>query len=463
VCVYLYIMWTWFKINWSLLVLVFLGECLLLLVLMAVIRLLLSLWRLPRKDLRDKAILITGCDTGFGKLLALRLEKVGWGRVFAACLTKTGVENLSAMKMTERLIPLIIDVRERSAILNALTYVYSLCPQGLFALVNNAGVLRNGYFEMVPFEEWQLHFDVNVLGNVRITKAFLPLLRKAHGRVVTVSSICGRVGMPALSAYSASKYATEGFAECLRRELKPWGVQVVLVEPGLMKTPLYTGCSPQRAEALWEESEAEVKSSHGKEFVQSSTMQLKSYVDQAGADPALAVRALEAALTSRYPRHRYPVGWDAWVLTWVSNMPTFLQDLFFEATMPPPIPAALSPVSNLATPSPRPFFRLLTPRFSLRTATRSPTPPPPSQAPPSFMALIPSMDSPDDTHTSSRGRDRDRDGSTHTHRHDKERGERERERDERKQPQSQSQSQVNYWGDRSTQADSLASIDKKWE
>eukprot|EP00386_Alphamonas_edax_P011006 GDKI01035130.1.p1 GENE.GDKI01035130.1~~GDKI01035130.1.p1 ORF type:complete len:424 (-),score=98.74 GDKI01035130.1:6-1214(-) len=322
------------------------------------------------RDFSDKCVLITGCDSGPGYELALSLEKRGFKRVFAGCLTQTGVDRLNQERESERIIPILLDVRERIAVSEAYYLIKKMCPNGLYALVNNAAVLRNGYFEVVPFDEWRLHFEVNVLGAVRTTKTFLPLIRRAQGRVINVSSICGAIGMPGLSAFSASKFALEGMSDCLRREAEPWGVNVVLVQPGLVKHALYGSINGERVVELWETS--------GKNKLEQALARAAAEEPQEGGETEegtqtqtrhvskthrRVMNAVESALVSMFPRHRYTVGWDATLLRLVGYLPSTLQDAFFALSLPAPCPAALSPTWVAASPTPRRFLKLQTPRM----------------------------------------------------------------------------------------------------
>ncbi|GFY66007.1 estradiol 17-beta-dehydrogenase 2 [Trichonephila inaurata madagascariensis] len=180
----------------------------------------------------NKAVFVTGCDKGFGRLLAIRLDSLGY-KVFAGCLEPEGKEAQKLKDVVSNNLEIIpLDVTQVDSVQNALEVVESkLGCFELWAVVNNAGVIERGEVEWTPLEVYRKHFEVNVFGVVSVTQAFLPLLRKFKGRVVTVTSIAGRLTFSGLVPYSMSKHAARSFCEGLRLEMKKFGVKVITVEP----------------------------------------------------------------------------------------------------------------------------------------------------------------------------------------------------------------------------------------
>lgn len=175
---------------------------------------------------QDKVIFITGCDTGFGRALAVRLATKGF-KVYAACLTSKGAEEIKAE--CSALHPLLLDVTKAEQVQAAADQVDAENPQGLYALVNNAGVAKSGLIDWFGMSDFRFCMEVNFFGVVSVTKAFLPLIKRCKGRIVTVSSIAGvSCGYPLSAPYSASKHAVELFTSSLRQELRPWGIKVCI-------------------------------------------------------------------------------------------------------------------------------------------------------------------------------------------------------------------------------------------
>lgn len=184
---------------------------------------------------KAKVVLITGASTGIGKAVALELRRRGW-RVFAT--VRKGSDALELTKIGRGMIePLVMDVRDEASVYRAIGTIQERAGR-LDALVNNAGVAIPGPLEMLPTDKLAEQLDINVLGIHRVTRAALPLLRVAKGRIVMVSSVMGRVAMPFAGPYAASKYALEGYTDALRRELKG-AVKVITIAPGSVVTPIW--------------------------------------------------------------------------------------------------------------------------------------------------------------------------------------------------------------------------------
>lgn len=249
-------------------------------------------------------VLITGASSGIGEDAALRLDRLGH-RVFAGVRKTDDGERLSA-RASDRLVPVICDVADEASVGAAVQVVDgAVGAEGLQGLVNNAGVARAGPLEHLPLDEWRSQIDVNVIGQVAVTRAALPLVRQGHGRICFIGSVSGRLGSALMGPYVASKFAVEGIAQCLREELRPWDIAVSVVEPGPVKTPIW---SKGRAYA------AELEERLGPEAMAQYRDQVeaaKKGVDTSeriGAPTSKVSDAIVHALFDPRPKHRYLVG-----------------------------------------------------------------------------------------------------------------------------------------------------------
>ncbi|XP_038171095.1 retinol dehydrogenase 7-like [Arvicola amphibius] len=295
-----------------------------------------GLWTLLRlirerqvvSHLQDKHVFIIGCDSGFGNLLARQLDRRGM-RVLAACLTEKGAEELRN-KTSDRLETVILDVTKTESIVAATQWVKErVGNRGLWGLVNNAGIsIPVCPIEWMNKEDFAKILDVNLLGMIEVTLSMLPLVRKARGRVVNVSSVMGRICFFG-GGYSISKYGVEAFSDSLRRELSYFGVKVAIVEPGGFKTAINDRHS-SIIKMLWDQASSEVKEIYGEKFLQSYLQTITSLVETCSEDLTWVTDCMEHALTSCHPRTRYSAGWDAKLLYLpLSYLPTFLSDAFF--------------------------------------------------------------------------------------------------------------------------------------
>nr|XP_042119333.1 retinol dehydrogenase 16 [Peromyscus maniculatus bairdii] len=296
---------------------------------------LLGLWNLLRlfrerkvvSHLQDKHVFITGCDSGFGNLLARQLDRRGM-RVLAACLTENGAEELRS-KTSDRLETVILDVTKTESIVAATQWVKErVGNRGLWGLVNNAGIsIPTVPNQWLNKQEFAKILDVNLLGMIEMTLNMLPLVRKARGRVVNVSSILGRVSFFG-GGYCISKYGVEAFSDSLRRELSYFGVKVAIIEPGFFKTDITNSDTHlSNTKMVWDQASSEVKEIYGENFLASNLSMLKSLDQRCNEDLSLVTDCMEHALTSCHPRTRYSAGWDAKLFYLpMSYLPTFLVD-----------------------------------------------------------------------------------------------------------------------------------------
>jgi NAD(P)-dependent dehydrogenase (short-subunit alcohol dehydrogenase family) len=185
-----------------------------------------------------RAVLVTGASTGIGAATATHLDAAGF-TVFAGVRRD---EDGAALRRraSPRLRPLRLDVTSATEIAAAVDVVTAAVGDaGLAGLVNNAGIAVAAPLELVPLDDLRRQLEVNVVGLVAVTQAFLPLIRAARGRIVNIGSSSGILAAPLLGPYCASKFAVEALSDSLRRELRPWRIEVVLIEPGDIATPIW--------------------------------------------------------------------------------------------------------------------------------------------------------------------------------------------------------------------------------
>jgi NAD(P)-dependent dehydrogenase (short-subunit alcohol dehydrogenase family) len=246
--------------------------------------------------------LVTGASSGFGLLTSLELAKAG----FHVLATMRNLEKkerlLSAAKeigVHDQIEVLQLDVTDEESIEKVRLKVESLGR--LDVLVNNAGLAYGGFAEDVRLEEWKKQFETNFFGVVAVTNALLPIMRSTgKGRIINVSSISGRIGFPGLSPYVASKYALEGYSESLRLELKPFGIDVVLIEPGSYQTDIWTS-GKKIAE------KARSSSSPYAKYISKIENRIQKGEKNFG-NPLEVAQLIVHTATVKNPKLRYPVG-----------------------------------------------------------------------------------------------------------------------------------------------------------
>ncbi|XP_007953343.1 17-beta-hydroxysteroid dehydrogenase type 6 [Orycteropus afer afer] len=290
--------------------------------------------------LRDKYVFITGCDSGFGNLLARQLDLRGL-RVLAACLTEQGAEQLRR-QTSDRLETVILDVTQTESIAAATQWVKErVGNRGLWGLVNNAGIIYpTGCSEWLQIKTYVNILEVNLIGLIKVTLSMLPLVRKARGRIVNVSSILGRIAFFG-GVYCSSKYGVEAFSDVLRRELQHFGVKISIIEPGYFKTGMTDlQQSLEKMKQAWEEVPADIKETYGQHFFDAYFNMTKQGLLRCSTNLNLVTDCMEHALTSVYPRTRYSAGWDAqFFFIPLSYLPTSLADYILTRSWPKPAQA----------------------------------------------------------------------------------------------------------------------------
>jgi NAD(P)-dependent dehydrogenase (short-subunit alcohol dehydrogenase family) len=252
------------------------------------------------------AVLISGASTGIGRACAEHLGGLGF-TIFAGVRTQSDADSLGGAG-SGRTHPLMLDVTESESIASAMQIVEEASPAGLAGLVNNAGISVGGPLEFVAIDEWRRQLEVNFIGQVAVTQAALPALRKARGRIVNMTSIGGRLASPFLGPYNASKFALEAVTDALRLELRQFGIAVAAVEPGAVATPIW-----EKGRASAEQATANMPAEALKLY-SAGMAAISKFVAQgerSGVPPLEVARAVEHALTASRPRTRYVVGRDA--------------------------------------------------------------------------------------------------------------------------------------------------------
>jgi NAD(P)-dependent dehydrogenase (short-subunit alcohol dehydrogenase family) len=260
----------------------------------------------------DQSILVTGASTGIGEACAVEFDRLGW-HVFAGVRRDEDGKRLQA-KSSGRLRPVSLDVTDLASVDAVAKEIGEKVEgTGLTAVVNNAGIAVGGPVEYTAIDEWRRQFEVNVFGQVAVTKAVLPLIRRsaAGGRIVFIGSIGGRMASPFIAPYSASKHAIEAIAESMRHELFGSGIRTVVVEPGAVRTPIW-----DKGRSSADEIEAGLPLDGLERYAEAIAGLRKGMEFQArtGVDPAVVARVVVRAVTSSRPAARYLVGRDAKVM-----------------------------------------------------------------------------------------------------------------------------------------------------
>lgn len=289
-------------------------------------------------NLTNKYVFITGCDSGFGNLLAKQLDKRGM-KVLAACLTETGAEKLKT-ETSSTLQTRILDITDSKSVSSAAKWVSAIVGnEGLWGLVNNAGYgVGFGPNEWQTKEEFSKSLNVNLLGTIDVTVNLLHLVRKARGRIVYTSSALGRLAIMG-GGYSPSKFGVEAFADSLRREMYAFGVKVAIIEPGAFRTPMTAWENhTNNLIRLWKNLPAHIKESYGDDYYKQSILALKGLTQATSPRPYEVSDCMEHALTAVHPWTRYSPGLDSKLYFLpVSYFPTAISDYLFCRSAPKPV------------------------------------------------------------------------------------------------------------------------------
>ncbi|XP_067655830.1 retinol dehydrogenase 7-like [Haliotis asinina] len=261
----------------------------------------------------NKAVLVTGCDSGFGNALVKKLDSIGM-RVFAGCLDCYSPGSIELRnKCSQRVHILQLDVTKEKDIEVAADYIQTqVGEEGLWGVVNNAGVWYFSELEMTSEKLIRRVMDVNLFGAVRVTKSVLPMIRQAKGRIINVSSLLGRISMEGNGAYSMSKHALVAYSDTLRQEMRKWGVHVAIIEP----TGFFTGNMQEhviksRRDEVWNSLDEKTRATYGQDYLYSTYSHILASAQRYPADLTPVTRCMRSGLLSKRPRERYPCGTGA--------------------------------------------------------------------------------------------------------------------------------------------------------
>ncbi|HVV74445.1 MAG TPA: SDR family oxidoreductase [Mycobacteriales bacterium] len=256
-------------------------------------------------------IFITGASTGIGHATALRLANAGY-TVIPGLRRDEPLPDPVAK-------PVLLDLAEPDSIALACQEVLARADGNLVAVVNNAGMNVSGVFEALPLSEWRTQFEVNLFGHLAVTQRLLPAIIPNRGRVVTVGSIGGRMSLPYLAPYSASKFAVRAWMDALRNELAPQGARAILIEPGAIATPLWEkGTSAVTARI--DDLPPEIKARYQRHV--NGALRTAAMAERHAIPADRCAKVIERAVTAKHPRGRYLVGPDARIQAMIAILPT---------------------------------------------------------------------------------------------------------------------------------------------
>ncbi|MBX3098941.1 MAG: SDR family NAD(P)-dependent oxidoreductase [Salinibacterium sp.] len=268
------------------------------------------------------SVLVTGASTGIGRATAVLLAERGF-RVFAGVRKQS--DGASLVAEASGIVPLILDVTSTEQIAAAAEAITAAVgAEGLAGLVNNAGIASAAPLEFVPIADLRHQLEVNVVGQVAVTQAVLPLLRLAKGRIVNVTSIGGLIAGQMLGPYNASKFALEAVTHVLRQELAPWGIESIAIEPGVIATPIWS-TSAASADRMLAPVIEQVTELYGRQL--KAAQRMASNAASSGIAPIEVAKVIEKALTAKRPKTRYTVGTDAKIgATLLARLPDRTRD-----------------------------------------------------------------------------------------------------------------------------------------
>lgn len=267
-------------------------------------------------------VLISGASSGIGLCCAQFLARQGM-RVFAGYRNPCDGARLSTLH--KNIVPLSLTVDCAESISTALNRVTAQCTQtgGLHALINNAGIAVGGPVEYIDLNDWRQQLEVNLIGVVALTQHCLPLLRQTQGRIINIGSVAGIMALPFLSPYAISKSGLAILSDALRVELKPWGIQVALIEPGNINTP------------IWDKSLANLRNARqayppGSLSLYGATLEKITAASQQAAmksqDAEIVAKAVYNALTAREAKTRYALGAEVRLRRFLALLPDGWRD-----------------------------------------------------------------------------------------------------------------------------------------
>jgi NAD(P)-dependent dehydrogenase (short-subunit alcohol dehydrogenase family) len=261
------------------------------------------------------AIFVTGASSGIGRATAERLARAGYDVI-------PGLRRPDALPEPVKE-PVTIDLADPASIGPATSQVLDRAGGNLVGLVNNAGYTVSGPCEALDVDDWRAQFEVNLFGHIAITRALLPALLANKGRIVNVGSIGGRMSSPFIAPYNSSKFAVRAWTDGMRMELRPHGVDVALIEPGSIDTPLW-----QKGNELADEQLAKLTDEQKQRYARqiAGARKAADFAAGHGISAEHCAKVIEHALTARHPKGRYLVGTDARLQATLSMLPVRLTD-----------------------------------------------------------------------------------------------------------------------------------------
>jgi NAD(P)-dependent dehydrogenase (short-subunit alcohol dehydrogenase family) len=294
-----------------------------------------------------KHALVTGASTGIGRATALRLAADGV-HAFAAVRRDVDATGLAGADPSGLVTPVLLDVTSPPQIASAAAAIHEHSGRaGLDVLVNNAGIGVATAVELVAPGELRRQLEVNVVGQIAVTQALLPELRRARGTVVMIGSIGDRITMPFAGPLVASKRALAGLTDALRLELAPWSVRVVLIEPASIRTAAVDKLE-RDARAAVERMSVDQRELYGQAFERMVTMALAR--ERGGSPPSVVAEVISRAVRSSRPRARYLVGRDSRRLALLARLPAGVRDRMLRKVTGLPRPGSLAPPPRTESP-----------------------------------------------------------------------------------------------------------------
>ena len=274
----------------------------------------------PNGEITDHVAVVTGSSSGIGFEIALMLARNGF-QTYATMRNLAKSENIKSIASKENL-PIYIeqlDVTDNKSVTNAIQAIVSKA-NGIDVLVNNAGYALTGAFEDLAIEEIKAQYETNLFGLIRTTQTVLPIMRKQKsGAIVNISSGAGRFGYPGGSAYVSTKFAVEGLSESMAYELEPFGIKVILIEPGVIKTNIANGM------VIAEKSQN--PNSPYSQIMQKMSTSFEHMLENASS-PDVVAKVVLQAVTSENPSLRYLAGKD--VEMWIEAKRNMSDDQFYK-------------------------------------------------------------------------------------------------------------------------------------
>lgn len=244
--------------------------------------------------MQKSVVLITGASTGIGYCTSQFLSKMGW-QVYAGVRKTADLDKLNKL---ESVTAIILDVNNEVEIEEAINLIDK--NEGrLDGLINNAGISVSGPLMLLDRKDFQKQFDTNVIGLHMITKAAFELLKKAKGRIINISSVAGKLSFPFMGPYCMSKHAVEAYSDALRRELYSLGIKVVLIEPGSVKTPMFSKGRKDRVEDT--RLKGTIFEKMGNNFMKNAN----ANGEKNGLDPVVISKLILKGLVHKNPKDRY--------------------------------------------------------------------------------------------------------------------------------------------------------------